>query len=127
MMYEKDIVAYLLRECGGLHPFHISRIVALLDMKYLEEKGKKLTEVDYQKTPYGFYSNKIPEILNELPVEKVEEEGYKYLKLKDDANFKIELPKEIEKKINELLDEICELSDEELNKRIIQSKYYQML
>ncbi len=126
-MYEKDIVVYLLKECDGLHPFHISRLIALLDMKYLEEKGKKLTELDYQKTSFGFYSEKLPQILDELPVEKVQGEGYKYLKLRDDAKVEGKLPEEVRKKIDEILDEVCELSDAELNTKILNSKYYELL
>ena len=126
-MYEKDIVIYLLRECEGLHPFHISRLIALLDMKYLEEKGKKLTEIDYQKTPFGFYSEKLPKILDELPVEKVEGEGYKYLKLKGDAKIEPQLPEEVRNKIDGILDEVCELSDAEINSMILKSKYYAQL
>ncbi len=126
-MYEKDIVLYLLRECNGLHPYHISRLVALMDIKYLHDTGKKLTDIDYQKTPYGFYSEKLPKILEELPVEKVQGEGYKVLVIKDEARVEINLPEDVRKNIEDLLDEVCNLSDEELNSRVLQSPYYRML
>ena len=48
-MYEVEIIKYLLKECHGLHPYYISRIVALLDMEYIKERGAKLTDFDYQK------------------------------------------------------------------------------
>ncbi len=124
-MYEKDIIAYLLKECNGLHPFYISRIVALLDIEYLKEKGKKLTDFDYRKMPYGFYSEKIPETLNELPVEKVKSEEGSYLVLKE--NVSVNLPDEVKEKINRILDEICNLSDDEINKRVVESPYYDKL
>ncbi len=126
-MYEKDIVLYLLRECEGLHPFHISRLVALLDMKYLRDTGRKLTDIDYQKTPYGFYSEKLPKILEELPVEKVQGERYKVLRIKDDATVEIHLPEDVIKNIENLLNEVCDLSDEELNLRVLKSSYYERL
>ncbi len=126
-MHEKDLVLYLLRECGGLHSFHISRLLALLDIKYLREKGRKFTEFHYTKMPFGFYIDELPELLNELPVEKVQEEGYKYLKLKDDANVEINLPEDVRKDIEEILDEVCELSDAELNSKVLNSEYYSRL
>ncbi len=126
-MYEKDIVLYLLRVCEGLHPFHISRLVALLDIKYLRDTGRKLTDIDYQKTPYGFYSEKLPKILEELPVEKVQGERYKVLRIKDDATVEIHLPEDVIKNIENLLNEVCDLSDEELNLRVLKSSYYERL
>ncbi len=125
-MYEKEIVAYMLKECGGLHPYYVSRIAALLDMEFLKEKGKKLTEFDYQKMQYGFYSTKIPEVINSLNVEKVEGENGKYMKLKDE-NMEIDLPGEIKSKINKILDEICDLSDDDINRKVIESPYYEKL
>ncbi len=124
-MYEKDIIIYLLKECNGLHPFYISRIVALLDIQYLRERGRKLTDFDYHKMPYGFYSEKIPSVLNELPVEKVKSESGSYLILTKDVPFN--LPDEIREKINKILDEICNLSDDEINKLVVQSPYYDKL
>ncbi len=125
-MYEREIIAYMLKECGGLHPYYVSRIAALLDIEYLKEKGKKLTEFDYQKMQYGFYSEKIPEVINSLDVEKVEDENGKYLKLKNEK-MEIDLPEEIKSKINKILDEICNLSDDEMNRLVIESPYYKEL
>lgn len=125
-MYEKDIILYILKECDGLHPFHVSRIIALLDIVYLKERGKKLTDFDYQKMEYGFYSHKIPETLNGLPVEKVKEEGRSYLRITEE-NVKVNLPEEVRKKINKILDEICDLSDYEINIKVISSPYYRDL
>ncbi len=124
-MYERDIIIYLLKDCNGLHPFYISRIAALLDIQYLEERGKKLTDFDYHKMPYGFYSEKIPEILNQLPVEKVKSESGSYLILTEDVPFN--LPDEVREKIDAILDKICDLSDDEINKLVVQSPYYDKL
>lgn len=118
-MYEKDLIVYLLKECNGLHPFHISRILALLDMKWIEKNGEKLTDIDYQKSQYGIWSEKIPKIIEELPVEKVKAEPYGYLVLKED--LPVNVPEEVMDALNELLDEICDLSDAELNMRVLNS------
>jgi len=125
MMYEKDIVVYLLRECNGLHPFHISRIIALLDMEYIKKRGRKLTEIDYKKSEYGLYSERLPKIIEELPVEKVKAQPYGYLVLKEEVP--INLPKEIVDTINNILDEVCDLSDTELNMKVLNSPYYKDL
>ena len=124
-MIERDLVAYLLKECGGLHSFHISRILALLDMRYLEREGKKLTSLDYQKTPYGFTSEKLVEVIKSLPVEKVKAQPYGYLVLKEDVE--ISLPEEVRDELNRVLDEVCELTDEELNLKVLNSKLYEKL
>ncbi len=125
-MYEKEIIAYMLKECGGLHSYYVSRIAALLDIEYLKEKGKKLTDFDYKKMQYGFYSEKIPATIKSLDVEKVEDENGKYMKLKNE-NIEINLPEEIKSKINKILDEICELSDDDINRKVIESPYYEKL
>ena len=124
-MYEKDIIVYLLKECNGLHPFYISRVAALLDIQYLKERGSKLTDFDYKKMPYGFYSEKIPQILNQLPVEKVQTEEGKYLVLREDVEYN--LPDDVRKKIDEILDRICDLSDDEINRQVVESPYYSKL
>lgn len=124
-MIEKDLIVYLLKECGGLHPFHISRIIALLDIEYLRERGKKLTSLDYQKTQYGIYSEKLPKIIEELPVEKVKAQPYGYLILKEDVP--VNLPEDVKEKIEKVLDEVCNLNDSELNAKVINSPYYEKL
>ena len=124
-MYERDLIAYLLKECEGLHPFHISRILALLDMKWIEKYGKKLTDIDYQKTQYGIWSYKLPEIIEELPVEKVKAQPYGYLILKEDVP--VNLPEDVLSTLNSILDEICELSDSELNMKVLNSPFYDKL
>ncbi len=124
-MIEKDIIAYLLKECGGLHPFHLSRIIALLDLEYIKERGEKLTTLDYQKNEYGIYSERLPKIIEELPVEKVKAQPYGYLVLKEDV--KINLPEEVIERINSILDDVCELSDAELNMKVLNSPYLDKL
>ena len=124
-MIEKDLIVYLLKDCEGLHTFHISRILALLDMEYIKKTGKKLTSLDYEKTEYGFTSNKLAEIMKELPVEKVKAKPYGYIVLKEDVP--VNLPKEVEDTLNNLLDEICDLSDTELNLRVLKSPLYKEL
>ncbi len=124
-MIEKDLIVYLLKECEGLHTFHISRILALLDMEYIKNTGKKLTSLDYQKTEYGFTSDKLAQIMKDLPVEKVKAKPYGYIVLKED--LPVNLPEDVLKTLNKLLDEICDLSDSELNLRVLKSPYYEKL
>jgi hypothetical protein len=124
-MIEKDIIVYLLKECEGLHTFHISRILALLDMEYIKNTGKKLTSLDYQKTEYGFTSDKLAQIMKELPVEKIKAKPYGYIVLKED--LPVNLPEDVLKTLNNLLDEICDLSDTELNLKVLKSPYYEKL
>ena len=124
-MYERDIVAYLLKECGGLHPFHISRIMALLDMDYIERTGKKLTDIDYIKSQYGIYSEKLPKIIEDLPVEKIKAQPYSYLVLKEEVP--IDLPEEVMDRINNILDQVCDMNDAELNMKVLNSPHYKEL
>jgi hypothetical protein len=125
-MYDEEIVKYLLKECGGLHPYYIIHILALLDMEYIRKTGKKLTELDYVKEEYGFYSNKLPELLEKLGVEKVHDENGSYLVLRDE-NVEISLPQEIVERINAILDEFCELTDGEMHRMVMDSPEYSKL
>jgi len=61
-----------------------------------------------------------------LDVERVEDVNGKYMKLKNE-NIEINLPEEIQNKINRILDEICDLSDDDINRRVIESPYYEKL
>ncbi len=124
-MYEEDIIKYLLKVCEGLHPFYISRIAALLDMEYIKERGNKLTDFDYQKMQYGFYSTKLPAMIEKIGVEKVQSENGNYVKLKGDVE--IHLPDEIKARIERILDEVCNMSEDELNKKVLTSPYYSQL
>jgi len=124
-MIERELVAYLLKECNGLHMFHISRIIALLDMEFLKREGRKITSLDYQKTPYGFTSNRLAETVKSLPVEKVQAQPYGYLVLKEDVE--VNLPENVLSILNEILDEVCQLSDGELNKKVMENPFYEKL
>ncbi len=125
-MNSEEVVKYLLKECGGLHPYYIIHAMALLDMEYIREKGEKLTDMDYVKSEYGFYSEKLPKILEEIGVEKVHDENGNYLKLKD-VNVEAKLPAEVVERINRILDYFCDLSDEEMHRRVMSSSEYNQL
>jgi len=124
---EEKIIKYLLRRCGGLHPFHISRILALLDLKHLKEKGEKLTQLDYQRTPYAFYSNRLTEIISNIDVEKVKPEGGGVGKLVLKTEEDVDLPGELKNDVEEVLEKVCGLSDDELNRMVIDDPLYDRL
>ena len=124
---EEEIIKYLLSRCGGLHPFHISRILALLDLRGLEREGEKVTGLDYQKTPYAFFSNRLTEIISNLDVEKVKPEGGGVGKLILRTNQDVELPGGLKEDIESVLDAVCGLTDEELNRMVVNHPLYERL
>ncbi|NPA74540.1 MAG: hypothetical protein GXO25_00465 [Euryarchaeota archaeon] len=125
-MQDEEIIKYLLKECGGLHPYYIIHILALLDLEYIESTGRKLTGIDYQKSEYGFYSNALPQILEKIGVEKVSDENGNYLKLKNEKEA-VHLPEDIKNKVNSILDYFCDLSDAEMHMRVLNAKHYSEL
>ena len=50
-----------------------------------------------------------------------------YIKLKDESSVSVELPEEVKKKIDEILDRICDLTDDEINRMVVESPYYDKL
>jgi len=124
-MVEK-IIHYIIYKLGCASPFRISRILLLLDWASMEKLGRKLTNLTYKATPYAFYIEELPSIL-----EKLEEKGY-VVKNVERKCFEYRQPPpkvsiEISKLVDEILEKVKELSDVELNRLVIRDPRYRSL
>jgi len=59
-----DAVKYILKRKGCLHPFMISRILALSEILYYKDHGKRMTNTTYVAGPGTFYIENLKELLN---------------------------------------------------------------
>ncbi len=59
----RDVVAYILGRGGCLHPFYISRILALYEMRYYGEKAVWPTDARYVAGPGVFYIEGLKELI----------------------------------------------------------------
>ncbi len=55
MIEGKALVAYVLGRIGCTHPFKLSRILALIDIEWLRDRGERLTDIKYIRGPGVFY------------------------------------------------------------------------
>jgi len=62
-LYETSVLGYILWRGGCLHPFRISRILALAELYYLEASGRRITSLRYVKGPGAFYIDGLKEII----------------------------------------------------------------
>ncbi len=73
---EKNLVAYILWRTGCIHPFRISRILALAELYFIEENNKRMTSLKYVKGPGVFYIEGLKELLESDPCFRRNEEKH---------------------------------------------------
>jgi len=127
-MKGKDALAYILYNTGCIHPFVLSRIVALAELSYMKEKGKRLTDLKYSGIQSAFYIENFNEIV---------ENDNCFKKQKGDPSKKImgcveyicdlkDLDENI-KYLDEAMDRAYDLSDDELNSLVVTHELYEKL
>ncbi|MGB9709673.1 MAG: hypothetical protein ACP5II_06385 [Infirmifilum sp.] len=62
-----DAFRYVLSKAGCLHPFRASRIIALAELRYIEETNERLTNLIYVEGPGAFYVEGLKEPVEEDP------------------------------------------------------------
>lgn len=129
---DKEIVLYLLGRLKEAHPFTLSRLLLLLDLEQLKAHGRRVTQFRYVFMPVGFYIDGFPPFLESLAsVEKVvvkDEEGRPirgFFRIIQEGNP--ELPPELRRDIDRVVEEAGQLDDQELNKLAVERDEYQKL
>ena len=127
MSLEEKVVKYILTKQNDLSPFRLSRILILSELEYVKKYGRKPLEFYYAVYPTAFYIEGFAEFLQNLSdVEKVivEENGKKrgYFHLKQPCNC--DLPEDLKEIIDTTLATVKPLSDEELNKMVVEREDY---
>jgi hydroxypyruvate isomerase len=124
-----DAVRYILSKAGCLHPFRLSRILALADLKYLREKGKRLTDTVYRKAPGAFYIEGLKEEIQNNPC-YIKHEGDKEKGIRSCIEYKCkppEIPGELARYLNEAIQEAAGLDDMALNKKVVDDPLFDKL
>ena len=118
------ISAYILRKKNCLHPFRISRVIALAELICMEKYGKRITSAKYIGGPGVFYIDGLKEeLLNSPCFEKLEDQGcIKYV-----CNEEINIEEDIRACINEAIKIAEKSSDIELNNIVVKHKLFPKL
>ncbi len=123
----RDAAAYVLAKMGCLHPFTLSRILALADLKSLEERGERLTQgLTYVAGPGVFYIEELHSIIDGDEC-FVKHEGDPKAGRPGCIEYQCEPPRlsEEEKRIlDEAIEQAKKLSMEELNRLVTSHKLY---
>ncbi len=129
MNLEAEIIRYILSKLPDQHPFRLSRLLFLIDIEYYRRNGDKLTRFYYQLYPEAFYIEGFPEFLQTVEgVEKIveyDDEGKPvrgYFRLT--ADLPINLPDDIRKRVDDVIERYGALSDAELNRAVISLPEY---
>lgn len=117
-------MGYILWRTGCVHPFRISRILALTELYYMEMHGRMMTSLKYVKGPGVFYIEGLKEMLQNDPCFTINEDRHciEYV-----CSEKPSIPEEYEMFFDRVIRETSELSDNELNKRVSSHKLYDRL
>jgi len=129
-MYEEDIIYYILMLKGGEYTFRIVRYLILIDWRYEELYGSKLTNFKYTLMPHTLSIEGFNDLLSRLKfVEKITSNGQTgkmiYLKLK--GRVKINIPTNIMQIIEQVIRETEGLDDFTLNSIVVNSIKYKRL
>nr|MEB3825221.1 hypothetical protein [Desulfurococcales archaeon] len=61
----REVIRYLLWRTGCIHPFRASRILALAELRHLEDRGSRMTSVKYVSGPGTFFIEGLKELVEE--------------------------------------------------------------
>ncbi|MCE4614195.1 MAG: hypothetical protein F7B60_01510 [Desulfurococcales archaeon] len=125
-----DAVKYILKNLGCIHPFRLSRILALAEIAFYRDYGERMTDIIYKEGPGAFYIEGLKEL-----VEKnscfARQEGDPERGKKGCLEYICQLDVEIEGKYQRYLDEaIAEagsLNDMELNEAVVNDSLFRKL
>jgi hydroxypyruvate isomerase len=122
----RDLLGYILSRTGCIHPFRISRIIALAELYHLEEKGERLTSLVYVRGPGVFYIEGVKEVIeNDECFEKKElPTGGGCIEYKCGEPS---IPEELRIYIDRAIEEASKLDDRGLNDRVVKHRLYDRL
>lgn len=123
-MHEASILGYILWRTGCLHPFRISRILALAELHYMESTGVRMTSFKYVKGPGVFYIEGLKEMLKGNQCFRVNEDRHciEYV-----CEGEPGVPGEYRALLDRAIEEASGLSDRELNNLVVTRKLYDQL
>ncbi len=129
---ERRLVRAILHITGPQHPFRLSRYLLWLDLEHARRHGSKLTGFDYVLGPAVFYIENFPAFLENTPgvvrITQTTPDGLTRgaFALQGDE-YDRSLPPEVESLLEEILAEATGLTDDELNKAVVERLDYRAL
>ncbi len=123
--YNNNVIAYIVYKLGCIHPFTLSRILALVEMKWFEEHREWLTSFTYKGFLKVFYVDGLKEFIEQ-------DQCYKRVEKEDHGCIMYvckepTLPRDIRDLIDNVVNEIKGLSAEELNDLVVNHHLYSSL
>lgn len=125
-----DAVKYILSKEGCIHPFRLSRILALAEIEYYKEKGARLTDAVYVMGPGVFYIEGLKETLEDDECfEKRRGDPQKGVKgcVRLICEWNPVLPKEAVEYLDRAIDKARGMDDMELNNLVVTSEVFQKI
>lgn len=117
----KEVVAYILARTGCIHPFRISRLLALAEMEWLERRGERLTDLKYMRGPGVFFIEGLREIVWADPCFRTHE-GDPSAGVMGCVEYvcgEPDLPRDVRTLIDEVIQRYSGMGDMELNDAVI--------
>ncbi len=123
-----DIIGYILGKTGCIHPFRISRIIALAEIYCLEENNTRIMDIKYRSGPGVFYIEGLKEIIenNECFVKHEGIPGERPGCIEYVCS-QISLPENISRYIDRAIEYSSRLSDIELNNQVLNNPLFKKL
>jgi hydroxypyruvate isomerase len=129
MITLRDLLGYVLAKTGCIHPFRISRIIALAEILYMRRNNKRFTNIKYVGFDKVFYIEGLKETVeNDACFERREGDPSKHIR--GCIEYKCEapnLPSDVREVIDEAINTASKLNDEELNKIVIDDPLFSRL
>ena len=124
-----ELVAYILHKAGCIHPFRLSRILALAELEWLRRGRGRLSNLRYVRGPGVFYIEGVKELVESSSCyERVE--GDPATGRRGCIKFKCsppQLPRDVVEVLEGAIRESSKLDDMELNRRVVEDPLFNEL
>ncbi|WP_440058960.1 hypothetical protein ACSU1N_03975 [Thermogladius sp. 4427co] len=128
MISARDLLGFILSRTGCLHPFRVSRIIALAEIRWLNDRGSRLTSLVYRRGPGVFYIEGLKEMLEGDPC-FVRREGVPGVRTGcvEYVCGEPSIPEDVRQYIEGTIKEAVGLGDTELNDRVVKNPLFARL
>ncbi len=126
----RRLLARMLSLTGCIHPFRLSRLAALVELEYMARTGERLTDARYVSGPGVFFIEGFDSFVDGECVLKREGDpsrGVRGCIYYSSECTVPELPGDVEELVRHVIDEYSDLSDEDLNSRVVGHPLYKKL
>jgi hydroxypyruvate isomerase len=125
---DREVVGYILARLGCLHPFRLSRLLALAEIESIRRRGTRLTSLRYVAGPGTFYIEGFKELVKSECFEKVEGDPERGIRgcIKYTCPEPA-LPDDARAIIDQVIERYGRAGDEELNRMVVENDVFRRL